>query len=614
MLNPRIYRAAFLPVVVAVMVLAFSFRSEPAALSSNLAPAAFNGQAAFNTTTTLAQHYPNRAPGSPGDDGVARQVAAYFAQQLGAGAVSERDFTADTALGKRTLEDVVAQRAGSSSGRIVVIASRDALAPRSAPAVPGHDSAAAQGQCSRSAPECAPASLSGTATLMELARVLAGRTLNRTLELISTSGSAGLAGASRLAGDMDPSAGPIDAVIVLGDIAGERVSAPVVVPWSTDTSLAPLVLRNTAAAAVRGQAGLAPGGTTLAAQFARLALPLTLSAQGPFNGDGIPAVLLSRGGERGPSASAPVSETALEGFGSAALQTITALDAGPDVPAPSAYLTYSKMEIPAWPIRLLIFTLILPVLCAAVDAFARARRRGHRVGRWALWVLATALPFALAVLFVAALGAAGLTQVAPPGPLPAGAVSADGGSVVEVVAAVAIFVFAMLPVRSFIVRRLGLEGAPTDAGGAAATLLVLCAISLVLWVVNPFAAALVVPALHLWMWMITPEVRLRAPAALALLLAGLTPVALVILYYATQFGLGPVGVLWTGTLLVAGGGLGLGALLEWSIFAGCTVSVAMIAARTAAAAAPDGAPVTIRGPVTYAGPGSLGGTKSALRR
>jgi len=29
---------------------------------------------------------------------------------------------------------------------------------------------------------------------------------------------------------------------------------------------------------------------------------------------------------------------------------------------------------------------------------------------------------------------------------------------------------------------------------------------------------------------------------------------------------------------------------------------------------PEEMPVTVRGPITYAGPGSLGGTKSALRR
>ncbi|HWC87254.1 MAG TPA: M28 family peptidase [Solirubrobacteraceae bacterium] len=586
MLNPRIYRAAFLPVLVAVVVLAFSFRSEPGPLGTNLAPAAFNGQAAFNTLTNLGRHYPGRRPGSPGDNALADRVAADLGAPPIQFRVRKEYFGAGTAVGTRTVENVIAEQTGSSSRRIVVIAHRDALHPGS------------------------PADLSGTATMIELARVLAGRTLNRTVELVSTSGSTGLAGATHLAGSLG---GPIDAVIVLGDVAGSRVAEPVVVPWSSGENMAPLLLRSTAGAAVRAQAAIPPGGANLAAQFARLAFPLTLSEQGPFNARGIPAVLLSRAGERGPSTNTPVNEVDLASFGSAALQTISALDAGPDIPPPAAYLTYKQMTVPLWPIRLLVLTLILPVLCAAIDAFARARRRGHEVGRWAGWVLATALPFALASLFVAALGAMGLVEVAAPGPVAAGT-PANGGAVVEIAVAALVLVVAMFPIRAFIVRRIGPRGDPTGAGGGAAVLIVLCAISLVLWAANPFAAALVVPALHLWMWIVAPEIRLRVPVTLALLLAGLAPIALVLLYYATQFGLGPAGVIWTGTLLIAGGGLGLPALLEWSVVAGCAVSVAVIAARSAGVAAPEPAPVTVRGPITYAGPGSLGGTKSALRR
>jgi hypothetical protein len=585
MLNPRIYRAAFVPVLVAAVVLAFSFHSEPGPLGTNLAPAAFNGPAAFNRLTTLAERYPDRRPGSPGDNGVANQVASMLGFYKFS--VQRTAFPAHTVDGVRTVENVIGEQPGSSTGRIVVIAHRDALGPT------------------------ATASLSGTATLIELARVLAGRTLNRTVELVSTSASAGLGGVTQLAGNLG---GPIDAVMVLGDVAGQRVSEPVVVPWSGAENLAPPLLRNTAAAAVRGQAGLAPGGADLAAQFARLAFPLTLSEQGPFNALGIPSVLLSRSGERGPGAGAPVTETALAGFGGAALQTIGALDGGPTVPPPSAYLVYKQMTVPVWPIRLLVFVLILPVLCAAIDGFARARRRGHRVGSWAGWVLASALPFALASLFVVALGRLGLVPAAPPGPVVAGHVPLPAGAVVEIVGAAAVLVLAMFPVRSFIVRRIGLRGESSEAGAAAALLLVMCAISLVLWVRNPFAAALVVPALHLWMWIVAPEVRFRAPVALAMLLVGLAPLALVFLYYANQFNLGPLGVLWTGVLLTAGGGLGVVTLLEWSIVAGCAVSVALIAARAARVAAPEPAPVTVRGPITYAGPGSLGGTKSALRR
>jgi hypothetical protein len=54
--------------------------------------------------------------------------------------------------------------------------------------------------------------------------------------------------------------------------------------------------------------------------------------------------------------------------------------------------------------------------------------------------------------------------------------------------------------------------------------------------------------------------------------------------------------------------------LEWSVVLGCTFSVIAIALQGAREPRPEDAPVTIRGPVTYAGPGSLGGTESAIRR
>ena len=588
MLNPRIYRAALLPAMLAVVVLAFSFQNEPGPLGTTLAPAAFNAPAAFTDLSHLARAFPERRPGGRrGDDALAARIAATLRGPSIGFDVRTETYQAHTALGTRPLETVIGERAGFSSGRIVVIAHRDALGPR------------------------ATADLSGTATLIELARVLAGRTLDRTVDLVSISGSTGLAGATQLANTLG---GPIDAVIVLGDVAGTRVTEPVVVPWSSGENIAPLLLRNTAAAAIRGETGLAPGGADLAAQFARLAFPMTLSEQGPFDARGIPAVLLPRAGERGPSASTPVGKQELNNFGRAALQTISALETGPSIPAPSAYLIFKGMAVPEWPIRLLVLALILPVLAAAVDGFARAKRRGHTVGRWAGWVLASALPFALASLLLLGLGVTGLIRVLPPGPVGAGAVHVYLREAAEIGAAVLLLVLSMFPLRSFIVRRIGVRGDPSDAGGAAAVLLVMCAISLAIWATNPFAAALIVPALHLWMWVVAPEVRLRIPVAITLLLVGLAPVALVILYYANQFGLGPLGVAWTGVLLIANGGLGVPALLEWSVVAGCAVSVAVIAARAARADAPEAARVTVRGPITYAGPGSLGGTKSALRR
>ena len=111
-----------------------------------------------------------------------------------------------------------------------------------------------------------------------------------------------------------------------------------------------------------------------------------------------------------------------------------------------------------------------------------------------------------------------------------------------------------------------------------------------------------------------PENRLRAPWAILLLLAGLAPGALAALYYAMVLGLGPAPAAWNAVLMLAGGDYSVMAALEWSVVLGCVVSLALIMVRIARQPRPAEVPVTVRGPITYAGPGSLGGTRSALRR
>jgi hypothetical protein len=102
---------------------------------------------------------------------------------------------------------------------------------------------------------------------------------------------------------------------------------------------------------------------------------------------------------------------------------------------------------------------------------------------------------------------------------------------------------------------------------------------------------------------------------LALILIGTAPIALVLVYYAVSFGLGPIGLAWTAVMALAGQPLGdLTTVVAWSIVLGCATSAAVIAANAAREDRPEDAPVTVRGPITYAGPGSLGGTESALRR
>jgi hypothetical protein len=149
-------------------------------------------------------------------------------------------------------------------------------------------------------------------------------------------------------------------------------------------------------------------------------------------------------------------------------------------------------------------------------------------------------------------------------------------------------------------------------------LLVLLAICLVVWAINPFTALLLLPALHLFPLIVSPELRPRPPGALALLALAVLPLALLVSFYAHQLGLGPGEVAWTAVLLLAGGHVGLMGAMLWSLALGCLVA-GVILALTPGSPPPglggdDRIEITVRGPRSYAGPGSLGGTESALRR
>jgi hypothetical protein len=162
---------------------------------------------------------------------------------------------------------------------------------------------------------------------------------------------------------------------------------------------------------------------------------------------------------------------------------------------------------------------------------------------------------------------------------------------------------------------------PASAAGDAAAVavsVVLSVTAVIVWVLNPFAAVLLVPALHLWLWLAQPGVRARRPLVALLVVLGALPVVVLVGYYAHAFGLlAPGPFVWSATLLVAGGGIPLVAIVYWSIALGSFVSVVILAvraSRSAAVLARVEPVVTVRGPIGYAGPGSLGGTESALRR
>jgi hypothetical protein len=97
--------------------------------------------------------------------------------------------------------------------------------------------------------------------------------------------------------------------------------------------------------------------------------------------------------------------------------------------------------------------------------------------------------------------------------------------------------------------------------------------------------------------------------------AGLVPVALVGLHQMTALGIGPPGLARTWLIAAAGGHVSPWTALVAGLGCACFAVVvrAVVARGRVAPAVPPDRPRT-RGPATYYGPGSLGGTESALRR
>jgi len=594
MIDPRIYRAALAPVLLAFVLLAFSLENRPQPMRTSVPPDAFTGERAFKRAygsgVGLSQRFPDRRPGSEADNRMAAEIAA----QMRAAAFRVRTVQreADTIDGRQRLRTVIARRRGTIDEQIVIVAHRDAAGRR------------------------AEAELSGTAALLELTRIFgAPRQARHTLTLVSTSGgSGGAAGAADLAREL--SGLPVGAVVVLGDLASRTVRAPLVTPWSNALGASPQRLRATVQEAVRVETGSGSGPPRALSQFARFAMPATFGEQGALLARGLPAVLLSIGGDAPPRAGAPISRDRLETFGRAALRTVTALDAVPPTrtitaEASSRDLLTSRKIVPVWAIALFTGALLLTVLLTAVDGLAALLRRRERVAVWLGWTLAGALPFLLTALFALLLGAVGLLD-APGAPVSPQALPA---SLPALLAVALVFALGWIWLRPAALRLLRADTADrAEPGAGIAVVLVAAVVATVMWIVNPYAAALLIPALHVWLFALAPDLRMPRGLRLFVVALGVLPVVLVAIALARSLGLGAVDAAWELVLLTAGGHMSPPSVLLWSIVAGCGVGALLVAAHGRTPAGEDEIPITVRGPKTYAGPGSLGGTESALRR
>ena len=153
MIEPRVYRAAFIPALLAIVLAMFSFESRPRALPQGLAAdVLFDGAQAAELATRIATDMPDRRAGTPGDRASAQLVADAFTARGFSGGEGGRPRVQRFTHAGHDLVNVIGLRAGSSRRAIVIVAGRDA----------------------GSVPD-APGSASDTAALMQLARVYQGR-------------------------------------------------------------------------------------------------------------------------------------------------------------------------------------------------------------------------------------------------------------------------------------------------------------------------------------------------------------------------------------------------------------------------------------------------------
>ncbi|MET0614163.1 MAG: hypothetical protein ABW142_01865 [Thermoleophilaceae bacterium] len=538
MIEPRIYRAAFVPALLAVVLTMFSFQSRPGPLRQGLpADVLFDGNQAAELATRIATQEPDRRAGSTGDRATAQLVADTFAARGFAGGGGARPVVQRFTSDDKRLVNVVGRRAGSSRRQIVIVAARDA----------------------GSVPD-APVSAADTAALMQVARVYQGRPSKKTLVLASIDGShVGQAGARRLV-EVLPEPDLVDAVVVVSAL-GSRHGGPPVQAWSNDSTRTGIALQRTVAESIRLELGSAPGGSGMFGQLARLSFPIGIGAQGVLLDSGYDAVRISGSGELPPSGSGPpeaIDPDRLGGLGRAALRTLTALDEGPRPEhGPKSYVQAVSQVLPGWVLSLLAGALLLPVLVASVDAFARARRRHIDVLRWLRWLGAWVAPFLAALAAAQFLALVDATPSPPAAPVPPDDLPLDGPALAVLAGVAAAMVLAYFLARWLAARPDPELGQTPDLGAGVALGLTIAAGSVLLWLANPYAGLLTVPAAHLWMLLALtrplPNRRVRA----ALIAVGVAPAAAVAIYYMFALSVDPLSGLWYVLMLVTGQSVGI---------------------------------------------------------
>ena len=488
----RLYRGTWLLVGIPLLAAAFSVhRPAPLPTPQPTLPASFDRFGAVELASELARLYPDRVPGTAGAAGAAEWVREQLSP-YGLKVVSDRFRANVPGVGERTLENQLVTVPGRSPDEIVVMSHRD-------------DDGSGPG---------ANNNASGIAALIQLARSygssIGARAVSpqHTLVFVATDGGAfGALGARRFA---ESHRGRVIAAIDLAALAGS--GPPRIVLAGTEPRLASPGFVETAAQRVLEQAGSRPAHAGALAQLVDLAFPYTLHEQGPLLAHGIPALTLTSGGERPPSAFVDrpdrLDGLRLAQLGGSAQQLLRWLDFGAELaPGTARYIYFGPRVLPGWAIELVLLAALLPFLLVAVDLFARCRRRHiplapalrsyrSRVGFW-LWVMVIFELFALA----------GVWPGAPAVPLPPDSAPATDWPIGGLLGLAVLAGLGWLVTRARLVPRRP-ASATEELAGTTAALLALAVVALLVVATNPFALVFLLPSLHAWLWL--PHVRTQS--------------------------------------------------------------------------------------------------------
>lgn len=528
----RIYRATWSLVALPLLVLAFTV-GRPDPLQRPDLPPSFDVATANRLAEELAHDFPNRSPGGTNHDGAARWVAGQL-EAFGLDVRVQRFRAEIEGLGEVSLANVIASPRPSgparSSRTIVVMADRDNLGLSQ-----GLDDNA-----------------SGTGAMLELARDLSSITVSHTIVFASTDGGAfGNLGAEALARDPEFRRDVL-AVVNLDSIGGAH---PPRLELAGEGGRSPAsVLAATADASVLRQTGLRARRDSGFLQLLDLAFPASPYGQAPLLGHGVSAITLTTAGDRPPAAASdpPRLDTArLAAVGQAAQALVQSLDKAGDVASGTeSYLYFGGRVLRGFAIAFLLVVCLVPPLAATIDLLARLRRRGlalapalrsyrSRLGVW-LW------GGALAALFTAA----GLFPDAGDRPLPPTLPAAQDWPSAALAGLAVLVGGGWFLARVRLVPRTPTERSDELAGHLAG-MLALCAIGILVAIVDTYALLFVLPSLHAWLWV--PHVRDRPVWVRALLLlAGLAGPIVLVGAFAGRFHLGFDAPWYVATLFTTG--------------------------------------------------------------